>query len=189
MDNRSYLAILASGAFAIGVAGCDAGDPGDPGTPEPESSAMYDTEETEDATESMAERQEQAEDRLQQSTREAEQQVQQQQDRYATTQDTPLDSLDTLGTDEIIGKTVVSQQGEDIGEIEEVVMDTNSQQHLAVIDVGGFLGIGEKSVAVAFDQLQLSDDGRVRSDLTKETLQAQPEYDPAQYGVAEDPME
>jgi sporulation protein YlmC with PRC-barrel domain len=189
MDNRSYLAILASGAFAIGVAGCDAGDPGDPGTPEPESSAMYDTEDTEDATESMADRQQQAEDRLQQSTREAEQEIQQQQDRMATAQDSAVDSLDTLGTDEIVGKTVVSQQDEEIGEIEEVVMDPASQQQLAVIDVGGFLGIGEKSVAVAFDQLQLADDGRVRSDLTRETLQSQPEYDPAQYGEAEDPMQ
>jgi len=99
-----------------------------------------------------------------------------------------MDSLDTLGQEEIVGKTVVSQQGEEIGEIEEVVMDTTSQQQLAVIDVGGFLGIGEKSVAVAFEQLQLSEDGRVKSDLTRETLQSQPEYDPAQFGESADPM-
>jgi hypothetical protein len=190
MDNRPYLAILAGGAlFAIGLAGCDAGDPGDPGTPEPESSAMYDTEDTDRATDAMADADREAEDRLRQTEDQAQQRMQQEQDRLADAGDSAVDSLDTLGQEEIVGKTVVSQQGEEIGEIEEVVMDTTSQQQLAVIDVGGFLGIGEKSVAVAFDQLQLSEDGRVKSDLTRETLQSQPEYDPAQFGEAADPME
>jgi sporulation protein YlmC with PRC-barrel domain len=187
MDNRSYLAILASGAlFAGGMAGCDAGDPGDPGTPEPESSAMYDSEETDRATDTMADREMQAEDRMQQNQQLAQQRAEQQ---SPSGTESAGDSLETLGAEEIVGKTVVSQQGEEIGEIEEVVIDTNTQQQLAVIDVGGFLGIGEKSVAVSFDQLQLSDDGRVRSDLTRETLQSHPEYDPAQFGEAADPME
>jgi len=191
MDNRSYLAILASGAlFAGGIAGCDAGDPGDPGTPEPESSAMYDAEDTDRATDTTADRQMQAEDRMRQNEQLAQQQAEQQQDRsLANPGDSAVDSLDTLGVDEIVGKKVVSQQGEEIGEIEDVVVDTSSQTKLAVIDVGGFLGIGEKSVAVSFDQLELSDDGRVRSDLTRETLESQPEYDPAQFGEAADPME
>jgi hypothetical protein len=191
MDNRSYLAILASGAlFAGGIAGCDAGDPGDPGTPEPESSAMYDTEDTDRATDTTADRQMQAEDRMRQNEQLAQQQAEQQQDRsLANPGDSAVDSLDTLGVDEIVGKKVVSQQGEEIGEIEDVVVDTSSQTKLAVIDVGGFLGIGEKSVAVSFDQLELSDDGRVRSDLTRETLESQPEYDPAQFGEAADPMD
>lgn len=192
MDNKSYLAILASGSlFAIGLAGCDAGDPGDPATPEPESSAMY--EDTERATDTMADRTSEAGDELQQRGEEAQQEfgqrTQQAQDRMANAGNSAMDSLGTLGSDEIVGKSVVSQQGEEIGNIDEVVMDTNSQQQLAVIDVGGFLGIGEKSVAISFDQLELSDDGRVRSDLTRETLQSQPEYDPAQYGEATDQME
>ena len=189
MDKRAYLSILASGAFAIGVAGCDAGDPGDPATPEPESSAMYDTEDTDRATDTMADAQTDAEDRLQQGQQQAEQRLGQARDEMAGATDSAMDSLDTLGSEEIVGKAVVSQQGEEIGDIQEVVMDPNSQQQLAVIDVGGFLGVGEKSVAVAFDQLQLSEDGRVRSDLTRETLQSQPEYDPAQFGESADPME
>jgi hypothetical protein len=191
MDNRSYLAILASGAlFAIGLAGCDAGDPGDEGTPEPESSAMYDTEDADRATDTMADAEKESADRLRQTEQQAQQRMQQEEDRsLAYPGDSAMDSLDTLGEEEIVGKTVVNQQGEEIGAIEEVVMDTTSQQQLAVIDVGGFLGIGEKSVAVAFDQLQLSEDGRVKSDLTRETLQSQPEYDPAQFGESADPTE
>jgi hypothetical protein len=152
---------------------------------------MYDTEDdTDRATDTMADRQTQAEDRMRQNEQLAQQQAEQQQDRsLADPRDSAVDSLDTLGPDEIVGKKVVSQQGEEIGEIEDVVVDTSSQTKLAVIDVGGFLGIGEKSVAVSFDQLELSDDGRVRSDLTRETLESQPEYDPAQFGEAADPME
>ena len=194
MNNRSYLAILAGSALlTAGLAGCDAGDQPDPGTPEPESSAMYgedtDTATDDTTTDTMADRQMEAEDRMQQAQQDTEQ------DRSFASPQTetggPAGSLETLGSEEIVGKTVVSQQGEEIGEIEDVVMDEASQQQLAVVDVGGFLGVGEKSVAVSFDQLQLSDDGRIRSDLTRETLQSQPEYDPAQYGEAAepDPME
>ena len=189
MDNKSYLAILAGGVLAVGMAGCDAGDPADPGTPEPESSAMYDSaEETEPATDSasdpMTDSQMDAEDRIQQ----AQEQVGQAQDSMTDMGDSALDSLDTIGTEEVVGKTVVSQQGEEIGEVKEIVLDNDSQQHLAVLDVGGFLGIGEKSVAVAFEELQLSTDGRIQSNLTRESLQSQPEYDATQYGEAEDPM-
>jgi len=187
MNNRSYLAILAGSAlFTAGLAGCDAGDQPDPATPEPESSAMYGEDTDTDATmDTTADRQMQAEDRMQQAQQDAEQ------DRSFASPQTetggPAGSLETLGSEEIVGKTVVSQQGEEIGEIDDVVMDEASQQQLAVVDVGGFLGVGEKTVAVSFDQLQLSDDGRIRSDLTRETLQSQPEYDPAQYGEAADP--
>jgi hypothetical protein len=113
MDNRSYLAILASGAlFAIGLAGCDAGDPGDPGTPEPESSAMYDTEDADRATDTMAEAEKEAEDRLRQTEQQAQQRMQQEEDRsLAYPGDSAMDSLATLGEEEIVGKTVVNQQG------------------------------------------------------------------------------
>lgn len=185
MDNRSYLAILAGGAlFAVGLAGCDAGGPADPGTPEPETSAMYESqaEDTERATDAMT-------DRMDRAGQDAQQGMEDARDSLASAGDSAMDSLDVLGQEEIVGKTVVSQQGEEIGEIEEVITDTNSQQQLAVIDVGGFLGIGEKSVAVTFEQLRLASDGRVESELTRETLQSQPQYDPAQFGEAADPME
>ena len=193
MDNRSYLAILAGGVLAVGMAGCDAGDPADPGTPEPESSAMYDSADetdpatdpaTDSASDPMTDSQMGAEDRIQQAQEEAGQA----QDSMTDMGDSALDSLDTIGTEEVVGKTVVSQQGEEIGEVKEIVLDNDSQQHLAVLDVGGFLGIGEKSVAVAFEELQLSADGRIQSNLTRESLQSQPEYDATQYGEAEDPM-
>ncbi len=51
----------------------------------------------------------------------------------------------------------------------------------AVIDVGGFLGMGERSVAVTFAELQIvqTEDGsdlRVYIDSSQEALEQQPEY-------------
>ena len=47
----------------------------------------------------------------------------------------------------------------------------------AVIGVGGFLGIGEKQIAVPWDQLTINYDAQeISSDLTKEEAEAAPEY-------------
>ncbi len=54
----------------------------------------------------------------------------------------------------LIGTTVVSQGNETIGDVNDILFDRNGQVTAAVIGVGGFLGIGEKDVAVPFGQLE-----------------------------------
>jgi sporulation protein YlmC with PRC-barrel domain len=54
----------------------------------------------------------------------------------------------------LIGTTVVSQNNETIGDVNDVLFDRGGQVMAAVIGVGGFLGIGEKDVAVPFQQLE-----------------------------------
>jgi len=56
----------------------------------------------------------------------------------------------------LIGTSVVSQDNESIGDVNDVLIDRGGQIQGVVIGVGGFLGIGEKSVAVKFDQLEFS---------------------------------
>jgi hypothetical protein len=49
-----------------------------------------------------------------------------------------------------------------------------------IVGVGGFLGMGEKNVALSFDQLKFTSNGNdlvVTSNATKESLQAAPAYD------------
>ncbi|HEX2136327.1 MAG TPA: PRC-barrel domain-containing protein [Microvirga sp.] len=53
----------------------------------------------------------------------------------------------------LIGTTVVGANNESIGDVNDVIVDRNGQAIAAVIGVGGFLGIGEKDVAVPFQQL------------------------------------
>jgi len=65
---------------------------------------------------------------------------------------------DNLGS-RLIGQPVYSSAGDDaeeIGNISDLVFDENGQITAVVIGVGGFLGIGEKAVAVDFDTLEFT---------------------------------
>jgi hypothetical protein len=65
---------------------------------------------------------------------------------------------DNLGT-RLIGQPVYSSAGDDaeeIGNIDDLVFDENGQIKAVVIGVGGFLGIGEKAVAVDFASLEFT---------------------------------
>ena len=52
--------------------------------------------------------------------------------------------------DELIGKNVYGRDNNKIGEIEDVILDANGKAKQLVISSGGFLGIGEKQVAVDY---------------------------------------
>jgi sporulation protein YlmC with PRC-barrel domain len=82
----------------------------------------------------------------------------------------------------VLGKTVytgVDEQGEAIGDVNDVVINADGGAEAMVIGVGGFLGIGEKDVAIGFDRVSWSDrDGQriIVVAATKEELQAAPEF-------------
>jgi sporulation protein YlmC with PRC-barrel domain len=82
---------------------------------------------------------------------------------------------------DLIGKSVVNQEGDEVGEIEDIVIGTSDKAVQAIVSVGGFLGIGDKSVAVAFDELQQQDEESVllSSGATVEELKQRPAYDEA----------
>jgi len=61
-----------------------------------------------------------------------------------------------LMASDLIGTRVVSANNESIGDINDVILDRNGQVMAAVVGVGGFLGIGEKDVAVPFDALEFA---------------------------------
>ncbi len=90
--------------------------------------------------------------------------------------------VDNLAT-EIIGRQVYSSQADDaehIGDINNLVIGENGQVAAVVIGVGGFLGIGEKNVAVNFSELEwvVAEDNTERYILptTKEALEAAPDF-------------
>ncbi len=55
------------------------------------------------------------------------------------------------------GIDVYNQKNEKIGDIDDVLMDKDGKAKLAVLGVGGFLGMGEHNVAVNFSELKFSD--------------------------------
>jgi len=81
---------------------------------------------------------------------------------------------------QIIGQSTVNAQNETIGDVNDLVTDRNGKIVAALIGVGGFLGIGEKDVAVSFDDLTLTrdenNDVKVTLDLSKEALTSAPDY-------------
>ena len=101
----------------------------------------------------------------------------------STLTETPVTGM---SADDFIGTTVYGANDENVGEIEDVILATDGNAVEAVIlDVGGFLGIGSKSVAVSMDNLNFMADGDGNSYLytpfTQEQLEAQPAYDEATY--------
>jgi PRC-barrel domain len=55
------------------------------------------------------------------------------------------------------GIDVYNEQNEKIGDVDDVLMDKDGKAKLAVLGVGGFLGLGEHNVAVNFSDLKFSD--------------------------------
>ena len=58
----------------------------------------------------------------------------------------------------LIHMNVYNDQNEKIGDIKELMLDKNGKVNTVAIGVGGFLGMGERDVAVKFDQLKWSNE-------------------------------
>ncbi|MCB8838111.1 PRC-barrel domain-containing protein [Aurantimonas sp. VKM B-3413] len=95
----------------------------------------------------------------------------------------------TVGSDQflsenLIGTSVYGGPGEDadnVGDINDLVLASSGQVDAAVVGVGGFLGIGEKDVALPLDQLSVTrdqnNDLKIAASLTKDQLDQAPEFD------------
>ena len=79
----------------------------------------------------------------------------------------------------ILGRSVFDSTGEDVGPLVDVMVDTSGVPVAGVVDVGGFLGVGTRRVAVAWHLLRFehdADETRVQMDLTFDSAAAAPEY-------------
>jgi sporulation protein YlmC with PRC-barrel domain len=91
--------------------------------------------------------------------------------------------------DDLKGATVYGANDAKIGEIGDVVLKDNKPDAV-IIDVGGFLGIGAKEVALGMDKLKFMTDKNGKkylyTNFTKEQLQAQTAYDKGSYAEKRD---
>ncbi len=97
-------------------------------------------------------------------------------DTYLTEQ-----SADQVSANTYIGQSVYNGQNESIGSVNDLIMKKDGGLVAAVIGVGGFLGIGEKNVAVPMEKVtvaQNTQDGSVKltTSETAESLKAAPEF-------------
>jgi sporulation protein YlmC with PRC-barrel domain len=58
------------------------------------------------------------------------------------------------------GLDIYNQNNEKIGDISELLVDSSGKIQAVVVGVGGFLGIGERDVAIPFDQIRLVNEPR-----------------------------
>jgi sporulation protein YlmC with PRC-barrel domain len=91
-------------------------------------------------------------------------------------------AAEELTAERLDGATIYGQGDETIGTISELVIDTSGKITQAVVDVGGFLGMGAHTVALDFEQLNVvhnaeTDEVRVYSSATKEELEQMPEHE------------
>jgi sporulation protein YlmC with PRC-barrel domain len=76
-----------------------------------------------------------------------------------------------LRANTIIGMRVRNTEADNLGKINDLVFDEKGSIHAAVVSVGGFLGIGDKLVAVPWTNVKLDSDGKSATlGMTKEQL-------------------
>ncbi|MGE0420081.1 MAG: PRC-barrel domain-containing protein [Acetobacteraceae bacterium] len=83
--------------------------------------------------------------------------------------------------DKLVGADVRNAAGDAIGEVESVIIGEDGKVRAVVVSVGGFLGMGERAVALDWRQLHpVGDSGDIAVSMSKEELKALPKYEYAE---------
>jgi sporulation protein YlmC with PRC-barrel domain len=94
---------------------------------------------------------------------------------------TNIDASKAILASSFIGSTVYSTANENVGDINDLVFDAEAKINAAVIGVGGFLGMGEKDVAVPLNKITMTKDengvNKFVISATREELDAAPAFD------------
>jgi hypothetical protein len=106
----------------------------------------------------------------------------------APTQQTPAPqapaSVTVLNKHEVqgvLGREVLSSANENMGRIVDVLVDHDGRVRAAIIDFGGFLGVGSRKIAVEWNALHFPEPGkpeeRITLDLNRDQVNAAPAYE------------
>ncbi|HEV7372832.1 PRC-barrel domain-containing protein [Arenibaculum sp.] len=85
-----------------------------------------------------------------------------------------------VSADDMMGRPVMGTDGQQLGEVSDVIVDPETMEmRRLVIDSGGFLGFGAKRIALDRDQVEIRpEEGIMARELTREDVEALPEFDP-----------
>ncbi|WP_322514402.1 PRC-barrel domain-containing protein [Rhodopseudomonas palustris] len=90
---------------------------------------------------------------------------------------TVISSDDARG---VLGREVRSAADEDMGRIVDIVVDKDGKPRAAIIDFGGFLGVGSRKIAVDWAALKFAaiarKEDKISLGLTRDQVRAAPEY-------------
>ena len=77
--------------------------------------------------------------------------------------------------DDLEDMEIYGPNGEEVGEVDVVLVDASAQPVAIAAEVGGFLGMGEKDVVIALDRLT-QDGDHLKIDMTKDQIGALPDF-------------
>lgn len=87
--------------------------------------------------------------------------------------------VDSREASSVLGREVRSATDEKMGRIVDMLVDQSGQVRAAIIDFGGFLGVGSRKIAVDWKALRFSpaqERNRVLLEMTRDQVRAAPEY-------------
>jgi hypothetical protein len=90
----------------------------------------------------------------------------------------PLEARDYTG---LLGKKIMGPDNKELGLVVDVLIDANRRPRAAIIDFGGFLGVGSRKIAVDWRLLHLTPgqpDWKIWLNLGRADIQGAPEYKP-----------
>jgi len=106
--------------------------------------------------------------------------------RTAVADDTPQHLITNLSSDAkpiseyfYTGQSVYDDQGNEIGDVNDVLLDTSGRVAAVIVGVGGFLGGGEKNLALAFSAFEVVEkdlESRLVLNVPKEKLELAPGF-------------
>lgn len=77
--------------------------------------------------------------------------------------------------DKIMGQAVYNEKNEKVGDVNDVVLASDGKAAYFLVGAGGFLGMGERDVAIPFQEITQMDNKLILQGYTKEQLKALPE--------------
>jgi sporulation protein YlmC with PRC-barrel domain len=95
----------------------------------------------------------------------------------------PAQASNLIRSSDVVGGKVTNLQGENLGKIDDLVIDTDrGQVGYAVLSFGGLLGMGDKLFAIPWDSIQSTNEsGKYMLNVDKEKLKNAPGFDKGQW--------
>jgi sporulation protein YlmC with PRC-barrel domain len=90
-------------------------------------------------------------------------------------------NADQVRASTLMGKKLYGPDDKSVGEVSDLVLQEDGKTRAAVVDVGGFLGVGQKRIAIPFDQIQMSqgqngEEPKLTIAMSKDQLEQAPEW-------------
>ena len=100
----------------------------------------------------------------------------------------PATAITRSKLESVLGKAVRTRVEEDGGRVIDLLADRSGNVEAAVIEFGGFLGIGTRKIAVEWSALRFEADGKdtvIVVDVTRDQLRVAPEFKPSEPAIVQ----